>query len=238
VWDLTINLVASAIAAAAVWLAQYAVRLRSLQRKRRFFGLHRGSQCTFFVSRHASSPNPNSVHRQDMGALVDLAVVAHDCGSRAEIASFDDPPVGIGAVTEFSVGGPTHNPRTAQHLHRLLPGVTVATDDPELLTIGAGPHEFSRERDVYEYMLVARAYASDGGAPVFVLSGQTALSNQAAARYLTTRYRRLARDHGNRPFCLVLRIVDPPAYGSGIVELVADVTAHAFRPAAALAASE
>lgn len=228
VWDLTINLLASAIAGAAVWLTQYALRRRKLERKRRFFGLDAGSECTFFVSKHASSPRPNSVHRHDMGALLELAMVARDCGSRPEIASFDDPPVGIGTVTEFCVGGPTNNPRTARHLRWLLPGVTVS-GDAELLTISAGEQSFSLEDDVFEYVLLARVFGPEGGHPVFILCGQTALSNQAAARYLGNHHRRLAREYADQPFCLALRIVDPPAYGSSVVEFVADLTAAALR---------
>lgn len=227
-WDLTINLAASAIAGTVVWLAQYALRRRKRQRMRRFFGLAGGSRCMFFVSRHASSPNPNSVHRSDMGALLELAVIARDCGSRPEIASFDDPPVGVGALTEFSVGGPTFNPRTARHLRWLLPGVAMVGGGPEPLNITVGERSFPREIGVYEYVLLARLFGPNGGQPIFILCGQTALSNQAAARYLRTHHQRLARDHADGQFCLMLRIVDPPAYGGSVVELVADVTAESL----------
>ena len=43
-------------------------------------------------------------------------------GSRPQIASFEDRPLGLGELTEFSVGGPTFNPRTESHLRRMLPG--------------------------------------------------------------------------------------------------------------------
>lgn len=229
-WDLMINLLASAIAGAAVWLAQYALRHRSRRRLRGFFGLTGGAPCVIYVSRHASSPRLNSVHRYDMGALMELAVLARDCGSRPEIASFEDPPAGIGTVTEFCVGGPSHNPRTAQHLRWLLPGVRVGADSPERLTIAVGDREFTREEGAYEYVLLARVLAPEGGRPVFVLGGQTALTNQAAARYLGRHHRRLGREYGDGPFCLVLRVVAPPAYGANVVELAADVTADALRP--------
>ncbi|MBB5868208.1 hypothetical protein F4553_001587 [Allocatelliglobosispora scoriae] len=234
-WDLTINLAASAIAGLAVWLAQYALRRRRLERKRKFFGLAKDAQCTFYVARHASSPRVNSVHRLDMAALMELSMIAGDCGSRPEIASFDDPPSGIGAATEFTVGGPGTNPRTSQHLRWLLPGVTAGEDGKELLTIHVGDRAFSREAGVYEYVLLARVFPPNGGLPVFILYGQTAPTNQAAARYLAERYSRLARDHADRAFCLMLRIVDPPAYGNSVIEFVADVTAEALRPPAASA---
>ena len=40
---------------------------------------------------------------------------------------------------------------------------------------------------------------------------------------------------GNRPFCLVLKVVNSAAYGPDVTELVADVTQAARTPAAAVA---
>jgi hypothetical protein len=69
---------------------------------------------------------------------------------------------------------------------------------------------------------------------VFVLAGQTAPANLAAARYLAARHRPLFHQFGpDRPFCLILRVVEPAVYGADFVELVADVTEVAFHPPAA-----
>jgi hypothetical protein len=227
VWDLAINLLASAIAGAAVWLTQYALRRRRLQRMRAFFGLPAGAPCVFFVSRHAASPRPNSVHRSDMGALLELAVIARDCGGLPQIASFEDPPLGPGQLTEFCVGGPIFNPRTESHLRRFLPGMVVSTLGKHTFTVGGQSYEC--EPGASEYVLLARVFGPDGGRPVFLLCGQTALSNQAGARHLRAKYRQLAKAHGDRPFSLMLRVVDTAAYGPAVVELVADVTADAVR---------
>ena len=73
--------------------------------------------------------------------------------------------------------------------------------------------------------------AGAGGRPVFVLIGQTAVTNLAAARFLGANHRALRRTYGERAdFCLVLRVVEPGAYGADRVELEADVTAEATTP--------
>ncbi|MEV0461160.1 hypothetical protein [Catellatospora methionotrophica] len=228
-WDLVINLLASAIAGAAVWLTQFALRRRRLHRMRTFFGLAAGATCVFFVSRHASSPHPQSVHRSDMGALLEVAVIARDCGSVPRIASFEDAPTGPGELTEFSVGGPTFNPRTGSHLRRTLPGVAIVKDGERPLTLVVGGQSYVCEPGTSEYVLLAKVFGPGGGRPVFLLCGQTALSNQAGARHLRAQYQQLAREHGNRPFALLLRVVDTDAYGPTLVEVVADVTADASR---------
>jgi hypothetical protein len=57
------------------------------------------------------------------------------------------------------------------------------------------------------------------------------LASIIAARYLSAEFRALHRRYGPQErFCLVLRIVEPDAYGTDFIELVADVTAEAFDP--------
>jgi hypothetical protein len=226
--DLLVNLLASVVAGVAVWLAQRVSSYRRLARKRAFFGLSDGADCLLTVARHAASPHQLSVHRRDVSALVELATVAKECGARAELVSEDDIPQGIGRSTEFCVGGPSGNPRTAAHLRAILPGVQVALDDPDL-TYTIGTNSFRRELDRAEYVLFARAWGPSGGRPVFILGGQTARTNLAAARFLAAKYRELHRRYGAaQPFCLVLRIVEPAVYGADFAEIVADVSTAAF----------
>ena len=66
---------------------------------------------------------------------------------------------------------------------------------------------------------------------MFFVGGLSAGSNLAGARYLATRHTELARTYGaDRPFALVLRIVEPAAYGTDFTQLVADVSDVAFHP--------
>jgi len=225
--DLLINLLASVIAGAAVWLAQYLLRRRRLTRERAFFGLTAGGTCLLSVARHFSSPRRASVHRRDVAALVELATLVRECGAHADLANDGALAQGFGRFTEFCVGGPSGNPRTATHLRTILRGVTFA-DGVETITVGGTKYRF--EPGVAEYVVLARAWGPARDRPVFVLAGQTAPTNLAAARYLDNRHRALFRQYGDdRPFCLVLRIVEPAVYGADFVELVADVTDVAFQ---------
>lgn len=221
--DLLINLLASVIAGAAVWVAQRFVRYRRLARQRAFFGLTEGGACQLAVARHFSSPSAVSVHRRDVAALVELAALARECGARADLPSDAALAQEFGRATEFCVGGPAVNPRMATHLRTILPGVTM---DPWLV-VGGEPQP--GKPGTVEYVVLARAFGPDGGRPVFLLAGQTALSNLAAARHLARRHGQLGDRFGaDRPFALLLRVTESATYGIDYVEEVSDVTGVAF----------
>ncbi|MEU4219839.1 hypothetical protein [Actinoplanes sp. NPDC026623] len=237
--DLLINLLASVIAGTAVWLAGKVLRRRRLAREQAFFGLTEGASCLLVASRHASSPRENSVHRRDVAALVELATIARECGARADRVGEAEPAGEIGRQTEFCVGGPlTANPRTAVHLRTILRGVTFAIPDPDAagearIAFTVGGTEYARTADT-TYVVLARFWGPGRGCPVFLLGGLTAGANLAAARYLAGQHRQLERRYGaDRPFCLVLRIVEPAAYGTDFTDVAADVTGVAFEPAPA-----
>ena len=229
--DLLINLLASVIAGTAVWLAGFALRRRKLGRERAFFGLTAGARCLLVVSRHASSPREFSVHRRDVAALVELATIARECGARADGVGENQPTGEIGRLTEFCVGGPGGaSPRSATHVRTILRGVTYEVFDGEKrrvsFTVGGTQYLLNPETS---YVLLARFWGPAGGHPVFFIGGLSAGSNLAGARYLAAHHPELARTYGaDRPFALVLRIVEPTAYGTDFTELVADVSDAAF----------
>jgi hypothetical protein len=231
--DLLINLLASVIAGTAVWLAGFLLRRRKLNRERAFFGLTAGASCLLVVSRHASSPRESSVHRRDVAALVELATIARECGAHADRVGESQPNGEIGRLTEFCVGGPGGaSPRAATHVRTLLRGVTYEVFDEEArrmsFTVGGVQYAFSPETN---YVLLARFWGPAGGHPVFFIGGLSAGSNLAGARYLAKHHPELDRKFGaDRPFALVLHIVEPAAYGTDFTELVADVTDVAFQP--------
>ena len=230
--DLLINLLASVVAGTAVWLTQRALRYRRMARKRAFFGLDEGADCVLTVSRHAASPHENSVHRTDVAALVELATIVRECGARPDLTTESRLRQGLGRLTEFCVGGPHGNARTAAHLRAIVPGVRFEAADgphPQDLAFYVGTVAFNREMDKAEYAVLCRAWGPDRGRPVFILGGQTARANLAAARFLARRYLELHRRYGaaNR-FCVVLRIVEPGVYGSDFTEIAADLTEPAF----------
>ncbi|MEU4689699.1 hypothetical protein [Actinoplanes sp. NPDC023714] len=229
--DLLINLLASIIAGTSVWLAGFLVRRRRLNRERAFFGLTAGASCLLVVSRHASSPREFSVHRRDVAALVELATIARECGAHADRVGENQPTGEIGRLTEFCVGGPGEaSPRSATHVRTILRGVRYAVFDEEArrmsFTVGGVEYALTPETS---HVLLARFWGPAGGHPVFFLGGLTAGSNLAAARYLAANHPELGRRYGaDRPFALVLRIVEPAAYGTDFTELVADVSDEAF----------
>jgi hypothetical protein len=222
--ELLLNIAAGLLTAVVVWLAQWSVRHRRLQRTRAFFGLPAGSDCLLVVNRHYSSGNELSVHRRDVFALLELAGLIQRCGARPEVVAHDEVRQGFGEKAEFCIGGPASNSRAAAHLEWKVSGVEVG----DAGAIRAGDTTYPPDQES-PYVLLAKVTGPQQSRPVFLVSGQRAITNQAAVRYLVTRERQLARTYGDRGrFCLVLRVVNPQAYGPDVVDLVADVTQDAF----------
>ena len=238
--DLLINLAASVVAGGAVWAAQRLRRQRATARRLAFFGLGPGDRCLLVVPRHASSPREHSVHRRDVAALVELAAVARECGASTELVAAADPIEGLGRLTEFCVGGWKVNPRMATHLATVLPGVRLETDQPRTdpprtdqlgveLAFTVGSVTYRQSSGHAEHAVLARVFPTGSGRPVFIIAGQSSRSNLAAARYLAGNDRLLTRDYrADRPFCLVVSLAEPEAYGSDLVAVV-DVTDQAFQ---------
>jgi hypothetical protein len=166
---------------------------------------------------------------------VELATIVNECGGRAEMVTEDSGLRGFGRMPEFCVGGPIANPRTAAHLRSLLPGVHFEPprSASDYLTITVGGVSYRREVGTAEYAVLAKTHLPGTGHPLFLLTGQTARTNLAAARLLRSRYRSLLRSYrASGRFCLVLRVVEPETYGPDLVEVAADATDAAFcRPA-------
>lgn len=232
VGDLMINLLASVIAGTAVWLAQFGLRRRRLAAKRAFFGLAEDAAALLVVARHYSSPSDRSVHRRDVAALVELATLVRECGARTDLAGSAEVRPELGRLTEFCVGGPSANPRSEVHLRTALRGVAYHSNErgaTRSLSVG-GADYVNTPTDTYA--VLARFHAPQAPRPVFLFGGLTASGNHAAARYLGAHHRALLTAYGNdRPFCLVLRVREPDAYGTDFTELAADVSEVAFTAA-------
>jgi hypothetical protein len=230
--EIVLSLVASVIAGSAVWLVQWLLRYRRMARKRAFFGVSAGASCLLVAPRHFSSPQADSVHRRDMAALVELATIVNDCDGRTEVVTEDAGLRGIGRLTEFCVGGPAANARTAAHLRAVVPGVRFALDEDAgaAVTFRAGGTAYPASSEQAEYAVLVKAQVPATPNPVFIVAGQTARTNLAAGRLLASRYRSLLKTYGTSGrFCLVLKIVEPLAFGPDFVEIVADATADAFQ---------
>ncbi|MFJ9538323.1 hypothetical protein ACIRPX_13775 [Streptomyces sp. NPDC101225] len=240
--NIVLGVVAAGLSAALGWLARTYLWKRRLRRKQAFFGLPDNAESLLVVNRGAGGPEL-TVMRYDVFALLELAALIKDCNAHAQILPHDAARQGFGERTEFCVGGPASNRRMVAHLASMLPGVRVNTDSepgPDRGAFQIGTERYRVEPGREEYALLARLTAaqSPNARPVFLFCGQTAITNQAATRYLARNHERLARKHGNSSFALLLKIVNSQAYGPDVVELVADVTraAQAELPATSTSA--
>ncbi|MGW5847272.1 hypothetical protein ACWFQ8_04755 [Streptomyces sp. NPDC055254] len=232
--NIVLGVIATALSGGVGWCARTYLWRRTLRRKQAFFGLPTGSDCLFVVNRQMGGTD-SSLHRNDAFALLEISALIKDCGANVQIITHEARQ-GFGERAEFCVGGPVSNARTAAHLSSMLPGVRVDVSGepgPDRGAIFVADETYRWEKGVVEFVLLARLTTGRGARPVFLLSGQTANSNQAGARYLARHHRALARKYGDSSFCLVLKVVNSDAYGPDVTELEADVTGAARTPAAA-----
>ena len=228
--NLVLGVAASALSAGLGWLAQTLRRRRRLSRTREFFGMAEGTECLLVVPRHAKLPDGAAVALHDAYALMELAALVKQCGAHASIMSHARVRQGIGTKAEICLGGPSVNSRMAAHLAWRFPGVRIGewTGPGSPMAITAGEHSYSRVPDEAEYALLARIPGAQTRRPVFLICGQTPVSNQAAVRYLVEHQRQLMRSYGlDKPFCLVVKAVNTPAYGPDVVESAGDLTREA-----------
>lgn len=232
VLNIVLGLLTSAIGAGAGWLTQTLRRRRRLERVRAFYGMPGGSDCLLVVNRHVSSNHGHSVHRDDVNALMELAVLVNSCGARPQIMAHDQVRQALGDRAEFCLGGPHSNKRTAAHLGWWLPTVRF-TYDPDSSYGGAieiGDQEYrvepgSEDSPGWAFALLARLDRGNGRRPTFLIAGQTAVTNHAAVRHLVANQGALARRYGEHgSFALLLRVINPLSYGPDVVQQAADVS--------------
>lgn len=236
--EIVLGILAAGITTALGWFTRTYVWRRRLRRKQRFFGLPPSSECMLVVNRDPAAADW-SVARHDVFALLELSALIKDCGAHADVVAHDAAQQGFGERTEFCLGGPVSNRRMAAHMQSLLPGIEVNTDreaGPERAAFTIGGERYLLEKGVSEHVLLARLTAGENGSarPVFLLAGQSGITNRAAARYLARHQTKLTRKYGQKGnFCLLLKVLNSQAYGPDVVELVSDVTRAATAPAPA-----
>ena len=233
VLNIVVGLMTSVISGGAVW-AWGRARVNRRQRDRaRFFGLSPGDTGRIVAPQAFGAPR--TIAKHDVFSIVELAKLMRDLRADLDVVGSGEGAYGVGEVTEFCVGGPGANVRMESHLARFLPGVAInsyAPDSPKAAAIVVAGQEFLRERDTREYVLVARVRRPDGGQPLFLICGQTAITNRATAAYLRDNYQPISSAHGpSENWCVVLRVDAPAVYGHQMTELAADVSASAFSAA-------
>jgi hypothetical protein len=220
----------SVVTGSAVWVGQRvrtSTRTRTLRRFLGLIGPHRDA-CRIVVGRHHS--HSHLIHQSDVAAMLEVSALVRATGVQPVVLSAEEAADAADEV-EFCISGPTANVRMAAHLRRYLPGLTHAPaipDSPRSLALLVGGREFAAERGHSEYVALARV-CRPGRAHLFLLDGQTGITNRAAAVFLAEHRAPLRRRFGDdETFVLILRVTDPVAYGHREVEEAADVTAAAL----------
>jgi hypothetical protein len=227
--DIVTGLVTAIISGGTVWLWQRGSRTRRQRKKAVFFGVRSGQTGLVVMPRHWQSEH--AVARLDVYALLDVGSLVDGLGGRVEVRSAEELREGIGDRTEFCIGGPDSNPRTAAHLASFVPGVVFRpfSDVGHAVEIVSGTDRFVRAPDEREFVIVAKFRPAGTTHPVFVVSGQTAITNRAAIHFLRQHYAELAKTFSVRgDFCLIIRVTSPNIYGHELASLEKDITATAF----------
>jgi hypothetical protein len=225
--QLVLGVGSSAIAGTAVWVGQRLVSGGRQRARSRFYGLIGPwrRRCRLVVGRNPRQTN--SIHESDVAAMLEIAQLLRSVGAEAQIMSPAEASADDRDTVEFCVSARDANPRTRAHLQRWLPGVRMRAY-AEGLAFVAGDEEFSRDPGTLEFVVVARVCRT-GRPHLWLIAGQTGITNHAGARWLIGHERRLRGRFGDdRTFCLVLRVVEPDTYGYREVDEAADITAIAL----------
>ena len=233
--DIIAGLITAVISGGTVWLWQRGKRTRRKRRWANFFGVKPGQSTLVVMNRHWQTEH--AIARSDVYALLDAGSLIDELGGEIDVRSSDELRGGVGDRAEFCIGGPDSNPRTAAHLASFLPGIIVHSysETGPAVAFTAGSDRFIRDPWKREFVIVAKLIPPGKTHPVFVISGQTPITNRAAVHFLRKNGAHLARTIGIRePFCLIIRVTSPDVYGHELVDLEKDVTMTAFGTAAAL----
>lgn len=225
--DVIASLVATVIWFGLGWLAA-TLRARALRRRgERFFCLGRGSTCRVIVGQYREHP---AVAAFDVGAIIETLATVQPFQPTVESPDSSRIMEAAGDVTEFCIGGPDSNQRTAAHLAEYLGGIEVRSyEEDRALRILTKSNSYVYSRGKQVFVVLARIHATTGSRPVFLVCGQNSLSNRAAIYYLRkNRSKVLQRRFGYGQFCLILGVSAPSAFGYKMAELVEDVTDTAF----------
>ncbi|MFI0409521.1 hypothetical protein [Actinomadura sp. 3N508] len=234
--NVLIGLVTSVLSGGGVWLLNRARQARTLNRKAAFFGLGGGAPCVVVMNDKYNKPGTTA--QDDVHALVEIAMLARELGSPVTIRQAREFRESNGSSTEFCIGAPSggSNPRTGGHLAAHLPGVTImpVSHDEDSMAYVVGGERFRLEHGQRARALVAKFRPDPDSRPVFLICGQTALTNRAAVHFLQRRHRELAGSLENpEQFCLVIRVDAMETYGYQSATLERDVSRAAFAPAEA-----
>ncbi|WP_406279053.1 hypothetical protein OHT93_38650 [Streptomyces sp. NBC_00191] len=227
--NILIGLITSLITGTSVWLWQRAKSASVGRRKAAFFGISPGQTCLIILNHHHRSPWTMAHH--DIRALLEVATLVDQLGGQITVEAAAEIRGSNGDRTEFCIGGPETNQRSAGHLAYHLPGIAFRpfSEQPDALAIVVGDRQFLWTRGEQEYAVVARFTPQGASRPVLLICGQLGNTNRAAVHFLKNQYQDLATSLASTErFCLIVRVSATSVYGHELVQLEQDVTTEAF----------
>jgi hypothetical protein len=233
--DLLLNFVVGLATAAAsgvsVWLWQRGSRVRRLHKRAEFFGFDGMNQ--FLIILNDNPRAKGTMAHDDIAAVIEIASCGRLLGVEPNVVHYSNAGALFGTVAEFCLGGPDANPRTAAHLNNYFAGVSHDPFDPDrknpdALAINVADQKFRRVPGQEDHVLLAKFRPSGTHRPIFLIDGQTAAANRAAAFYLVRNLDLLIKKYPSN-FCLMLKVRSPYIYGYRAVDLVADLTTTVFQ---------
>ncbi|WP_461031914.1 hypothetical protein [Streptomyces mayteni] len=229
--NVAIGLVTSLLGGGFVWLWERAKRSRAVNRRAAFFGVRPEETCLVVLG--GQHDVPGSPHYRDVRAVVELALLAGELGCQVSVESGDFRGSN-GDRTEFCVGGPLAdvNVRSTGHVAAYLPGVTFHPYDVgrrDSVAIEVGGEKYLFDRGDQEYAMVAKFTPAGSSRPVFLVCGQTSMTNLAAIHFLRREYAAVARRLASTErFCVLIRVSGIATYEHHRAEFTKDVSAFAF----------
>ena len=221
--DIVINIIASIIVGVAVWFWSKYRNEYSLRKKRNFYNIKRDQKIYLTINQYNQT---KLMSHRDISTLIDISKIPHDLDGDVMILPIDEVKFSPGEYVEFCIGGVDSNRRSELYLDEFFKNIYMNSyQSQNSLRIEVGNDKFDYEKDRVVYSILAKFYPNKNTElPVFLICGQTSLSNKGAAYYLMNNYQELYKKHKNNPFCYILMTKNFKSFGHKNVSLVKDVS--------------
>lgn len=199
----------------------------SKRSKRKFFKIHKGDLVYITINERSNSPKTMS-HR-DILTLMETSKIANDLEGEILLEPIDTAKIAPGNQVEFCIGGIDSNKRSKIFLSKFFRNISMNSfKDSNSLRISVDGINYDYVKGKRAYAILARIFPTLTSKPIFLLCGQTSLSNRAAAYYLEKNYNLLLKKYRKKSFCMVLEIEDFEYFGFKSGRLAEDVTTKVF----------